>query len=407
MTARLMFPWSQWVHRRVDRVVFSDEDALLRDVSIDFTLPHWFHNVRNTSSGESKRQLVPLGFFRKEALNHFSLRDEHYASLPLLTAPQTSQIAEAVLLKLAELSLGQPVPSEIRHDLHALIYEGQGAAAKTWSRLFSQPDRALPQREALKGRSAFHGAAAQFRDGFLALTMINIRHHERRVVHFSFEEQLGEDGTLIRMLQQAFGQPRRVLIGIMAPSSAASYHLEVEAPDGLAITDAWGYHYDNHVIKPVPAVALKRRAHYHFTNAPPRSRAGAELSLYPRRSSVVRAATLTAGLTVFSTLAIAVRFAHIEQGDNAAAAALLLAVTGIVGLIVVRSGEEEMATTLLLPLRVLAVTPAIMGVLAAIVVVIDPVSWFGYAALWTLVAAMVGSTSLLVWNWIKMKQAGS
>lgn len=41
MTARLMHPWEAWVHRRVDQVTFSDEDALCRSVSIDFTLPYW------------------------------------------------------------------------------------------------------------------------------------------------------------------------------------------------------------------------------------------------------------------------------------------------------------------------------------------------------------------------------
>lgn len=114
---------------------------------------------------------------------------------------------------------------------------------------------------------------------------------------------------------------------------------------------------------------------------------------------------MTALLAVFSTFAIALRFAHIEEGDNAAAAALLLAVTGVVGLIVVRTGEGEMATNLLFPVRVLAVTPAVLGVLAAIIVVLDPVSWFGYAALWTIFAGMIASTFLLVWNWVQMKRA--
>jgi len=110
-------------------------------------------------------------------------------------------------------------------------------------------------------------------------------------------------------------------------------------------------------------------------------------------------------LTLIATAAIAGRFPRIEQGDNAAAAALLLAVTGIVGLIVARSGEGEMATSLLLPLRVLAVLPAVLGVFATIVVVTAPTEWLGYVALGVVWLCMVIATGLLLWNWHKVNAA--
>jgi hypothetical protein len=401
MTAKLLMPWREWVHRRVDRVTFSDEDALCRDVSIDFTLPHWFHVFRGTESREPKRQLVPIGFFRKEALTNFSLTDDSYTSLPFLTAPQTSQVAEAVLLKIGELSLGKAVPTAIRHDIHGLIYEGPQIAAQIYDRLFEPTDQAWHARELLLQKPGFANTAAQFRDSFLGLTMLDIRHHERRVLHFSFEEQL-EFGNyaLKRAVEQAVGEPRRIAIGVMAPSSAASYHLEVEAPDGLMLKEPLGYHYVGGTVpKPVQASATLRRAHFHFTNAPAKTSAGAELSLYPRRSTVVRPATLMACLTLVATAAIGFRFPHIESGDNAAAAALLLAVTGVVGLIVARSGEGEMATSLLLPLRVLGITPAVLGVLAAVVVVIDPTDVVAYALLGVIAVLMAVSTGLLIRNW--------
>jgi hypothetical protein len=407
MTARLMFPWDQWVHRRVDRVTFSDEDAIFRKVSVDFTLPHWFHEYRKTPPKKPKRQLVPLGFLRKEALVNFSLQDEDGSSLPLLSAPQDAQVAEAVLLHLAEISIQASIPDEVRHDIRDLVREPPTAASETYLRLFTARDKALTTREALTGMPMFASTASLFRDSFLTLSMFDIRRYERRIIHYSYEEGLSESGEFIRLVQQAVGQPRVMTVGITAPSEAASYHLEVEAPEGLMITRSISYQHigGGVTIRRKPSAGILRRAHCHFANVPPRSRAGAAIFLHPRKSSVVRAATLTALLTLAATLAISARFSHIEKGDNAAAAALLLAVTGIVGLIVMRSGENEMATTLLFPLRVVAVLPAILGVWAAIVVVINPSPTVGYSALGAICMLMTISTALLVWNWRAVRQA--
>ncbi len=60
LTAQLMLPWDNWVHRRVERVTFTDQDVIQRAVSIDFTLPYWFHERRGTPLHGNDRQLVPL-----------------------------------------------------------------------------------------------------------------------------------------------------------------------------------------------------------------------------------------------------------------------------------------------------------------------------------------------------------
>ena len=406
MTARLMFPWDQWVHRRVDRVTFSDEDALCRDVSIDFTVPHWFHHMRQTRL-RPRRQLVPLGFLRKGAQINFTLRDRSYASLPLLSAPQNAQVAEGVLGYLAKRALGTPVPHQIMADMSSVIREKPGEAEDAYRRLFTARDSVSRQRSALATERMFANTAVLFRDSFLALSMIPLARHERTVVHFALEEQLFNIGGVRRVLGQVLGSPRIVTVGVSSPNEAASYHLEIEAPEGLMITEAVSFQHTRGgpTIKRDQSASRLRRAHCHFAYVPARSSAGAYISLQPRRSSVIRAATLTALLTLASTIAIGVRFAHIESEDNAAAAALLLAVTGVVGLIVVRSNENEMATTLLFPLRVLAVVPAMLGVLAAIVVVIDPKPVIGYVCFGLIAASITGATSLLIRHWRKVRRA--
>lgn len=405
MTARLMFPWRQWMHRCVDRVTFSDEDALCRDVSIDFTLPHWFHQLRSQAN-EPNRHLVPIGFFRKEALANFSLTDGSSMSLPLLTNAQTCQVAEAALVKLGEIVLGRSVPSKIAHDMHSLVRDKPLAAAATYKRLFDETDTASRLRKQLEGNPSFERVAQEFRDSFLALVMIYIRPHERKVIHYSFEEQLSDETTVMRLVEHAVGEPRRIAVGATAPSTADSYHLEVEAPDGLMFSMCQGFHHTGSgVVNFVPAGISRRRAHCHFSGVPAGSRAGAELFLQPRRSSVVRAATFMAVLTLIATSTVLARFTHIESKDNAAAAALLVAVTGIVGLIVIRSGEEEMATSLLFPLRVLATIPAALGILAAIVVVMDPATYVAYPIL-GMICGLIGLTiGVLIRCWRKADTA--
>jgi hypothetical protein len=407
MTARLIFPWDQWIHRRVDRVTFSDEDALCRDVSVDFTIPYWFHHMRRTPQQQRRRQLVPLGFLRKGAQINFTLQDRNYASLPLLSAPQNAQVAEAVLRYLAERALNGSVPHQIIADMSSVVRERPEEAEGAYRSLFTARDPVSQQRAALATDRMFANTAVLFRDSFLALSMISLARHERAVVHFSLEEQLFNVGGVRQVLGQVLGSPRIVTVGVSSPNEAASYHLEIEAPDGLMITEAVSFQHTRGgpTIKRNQSASVLRRAHCHFSYVPPRSSAGAYISLQPRRSTVIRAATLTALLTLASTIAIGARFAHIESEDNAAAAALLLAVTGIVGLIVVRSNENEMATTLLFPLRVLAVIPAMLGVLAAIIVVVDPAPVIGYVCLGLIAALITVITLLLVRHWRKIREA--
>jgi hypothetical protein len=421
MTARLLDPWDRWVHRRVERVTFCDEDALRRDVSIDFTLPYWFHELRETSCKQAMRQLVPLGFLRKGALVNFSLRNERDESLPLLNVPQNSQVAQAVLMALAQEGLQDPqenldsqkpqdsVPPEICCDIRDLVREEPYTAENTYERLFSTPDKAWQAREKLSNHQPFVTAADLFCRHFLALSMLDIARHERRIVHLSYEEPLSYEESLsdterfVRVAKQIAGQARMLIVGVTSLSEAASYHIEVEAPTGLMISKRESYYLEGQgaAAKPFIRGGGFERAHFHFSNRPSQSLATVAVHLRPRKSSGVRAATLMSLFTLIATSAVTFRFPHIEKiGDNnAAAAALLLAAAGIIGLVVVRSGEDEMATTLLFPLRVLASIPVILAALAAVVIVIDPTAWVGYMVLGIISALIAVSAGLLIWNW--------
>jgi hypothetical protein len=411
MTARLLLPWDRWVHRRVDHVKFCDEDAVRRSISVDFHLPDWFHRARHTPKDKALRQLVPLGFLRKSALVNFTLRDEAGASLPLLTSGQNAQVAEAVLSVLAKDALGGSAPDLIQGDIHDLVRDPVNIAANTHFNLFNAHDPAWKARDTLQRNSQFFNMATSLRDNFLALTMVDIQRNQRRVLHLSYEKLLwdrrGLRVQIPRMWSLATGHPRILYITIPAVSESDSHHLELEAPDGLMITRRESYSIleSNEEITRNSAPGGYRRAHFHCANAAPRSKAIAVVHLRPRSSSVVRAATLMASLALLATLAVGIRYKHIEKGDSASTAALLLAAAGIVGLIVVRSGEDELATALLYPLRILAVIPVVLAVCATIVVVVGPPPVYGYTALSVLFLGMLFSTGLLARNWYLIRLA--
>lgn len=412
-TAQLISQWDRWVHRRVERVTFSDEDALNRDVSVDFSLPPWYHALHNAVSKSPALQLVPLGFLSKGPLVNFSLRDEHGKSLPLLIRPQNAQVAEAVLTVLAKEALAGKVPDRIRCDIRDLVLDPRDIARNTYMRLFEAKDPVWKQRNKLWGFSPFVLTADLFSRHFLALSMLEVKPHERRVVHFSYEEELSYDesltsrGQLVRIGKQMRGQARRLPVMVTSVSEAASYHIEIEAPKGLMISKRVGDFFSSQgfAVKTETREGMFRRAHFHFSHVHPRRAALATVYLRPRRASVVRAATLMALLAFIATAGVASRYGHITQHKTEAAAALLLAAAGIIGIMVVRSGEDEMATMLLFPLRILASTPVVLAVLAAIVVVTEPAPWLGSTVLGVISVVMLVSVCLLIHNWRIIRNA--
>jgi hypothetical protein len=410
MTAKLLQPWDSWLHRRVEHLTFCDEDAVMRDVSIDFTLPDWFHDERSTPSDTSHRQLVPLGFLRKAVLVNFSLRDERGGSLPLLTAEQNSQVANATLTSVARVVLGTDVSIPVACDIWDLVRESPTAAAATYVHLLNARDSAHAQREQLKENSYFSDLARVFSESFLALTMLEVGRQERRIVHLSYQKLLWDRSGLLHQIRYMWGlvigRPRLVYAVVPSVSEAASCHLELEAPDGLMITRRESYFIlsNNDVVQRGDAPGGYRRAHFHFTNVAPSSKAAVVVHLRPRRSTTMRGATLVSLITLIATVMITIRLPHLRGSGNVAPA-LLLTATGILGLYVVRSGEDALATALLFPLRVLASVPVILGVVAGIVVVGHLNAHLTRVTLIVLSSLMTISIVLLLWNWVSIRLA--
>ena len=340
----------------------------------------------HASSPVPKRQLVPLGFLRKGVLVNFSLRNESDTSLPLLNSAQNAQISEALLISIATRALAGPVPQEIRCDIRDLVRADHSGSKRptpaqiAHSRLFGTRDKALTKRELLNNHEAFSSTAVTFIKYFLALSVLDIYRHQRRVIRFSYEEPLhevigGGARSLFPYVQRlAFGEPRVMAVGAPAVGQAHSYHLEVESPEGHMISKRESYRFDvgNPIPVPTRSTGTYRRAHFHLSHLKPGSKAAALVYLRPRPYTIVRGATGTCILAFLTIATVAMRLGEIEHGKGEIATAVLLSFAGLMSLFVVRSGEQDIATTLLFPLRTLVTAPVALSFGAALVVLAQP-----------------------------------
>lgn len=411
MTARLVLPWHAWVHRRVERVTFCDEDALHRDTSIDFTLPKWFHDVRKgvraieyaereeppPSSTEAYRSLVPLQFLRKGTLVNFSLRDDRGRPLPLLSTIQNAQVSEAVLVEVAKAALdAKPLPAPIRAELRTLIHQPPAEAVGSLGLLFERTDDHIGVRRDLAGHAIFCPLATTLATNFLALTVMTIAEHERRIVKLSYEESLWDQlgGNAVRrahrMATLALGGGRQLDIVVPNVGDGDSYHLEIEAPDELQVATRQRYVHPSLPTRTIAKSGGFKRAHLHFSNPPPGSEAMARVKLLPRRSTIVRGAFFATVLALLATSLIAARIEEILSASDGGrtAATILLSFTGLIGVVAARPTTSTMANDLLLPVRLMAVVPGALGMLAAAVIV-------GQFTLCTTRTLLIGSALLM------------
>jgi hypothetical protein len=375
MTAKLLLRWDEWQHRRVEEISFEQDDAATRDISLDFTLPHWFHEIRQTPLEKSKRQLVPLTFLRKQSLINFRLRDDCNCALPLLTRWQNAQVAEATLTVLASMVLGGvAVPHEVRCDIRDLVGAMQGSNTGSSDELFSRPDPHSAMRSQLGSNATFSSLAKIFEGNFLACSMIEIERHRRKVVHLSYEELLVRSEEVPwykRLVSLARGQSRDLVITVPRASAAESSHVEVVAPDLLQIKDRRQISKDNsgEVKEHEQPRSGHRRAHFHFGGKG--SEGAVTVTLIPASVTYVRLATLASALGLVAILVALWATPALRDGESSvdAAAAILLAVTAIVGLFAgTKDGGTNMARELLWPIQLLAMTSVLWTFLAGLVI---------------------------------------
>jgi hypothetical protein len=375
-TAVLLLTWNRWTHRRVESARFIDADAARRSVSVDFTLPHFVHRLRETPEHGTRRQLVPLGLLRKGTLVNFDLRDEAGHSLPLLTTAQNGQVAEATLVALAAATLkidvihdAAAIQCDIRHLVQA---PGRAEASRPLAELFEKRDQLSQQRLKLRDDDAFPRIAAAFATHFLALTVAEIARHQRRVFYYAYDETLFDSPDPGRFLRIARGGERVVWFTVPRVGEAESYHHEVEAPDGMQVNTQIGISTDRRpaasrpLLRPISKSGNFQRSHAQFSNAEPGDEAVIVVKIRPRPSTVIRGAVLGGFVSLALIVLVGTRLGPIlAHGGTETAATLLLAIPGIAVAVLGREDDTEMTTEILWPIRVAALAPGLGAFIAA------------------------------------------
>jgi hypothetical protein len=316
---------------------------------------------------------VPLSLLRKGILVNFDLRDEAGGSLPLLNTSQNSVVAEAILVALARAVLDGNVPEAIRCDLRSVVSSPADEADEALSKLYGERDPVADERGLLRDSALFRTFADAFAYRFLALTMIRLHRQQRRVLHVAYDEIFWLNASrrpLQTLAPLGVGQDRLTLFPVPAVGDADTYHFEAEAPEGLQISTREAYFAPSGssvAAQPVSKSGSFQRSHVYFPQAEQGSQAIVSIRLRVRPATIVRGAFFAALLAFAAILFTQLRFAHIEKSSEsvAAATALLVAFPGVVSLYVARSDENPMTTSLLWPIRLVAILPALWSFLAA------------------------------------------
>ncbi|HEX8159660.1 MAG TPA: hypothetical protein VF526_19940 [Solirubrobacteraceae bacterium] len=431
VTLRLLDSWRVWVKRRVEDIKFPDVATQARSISVDFELPLAVvdvvtrarshakppaepdpGDVADVWTGDAPYVLTPLTVMRKQGLTRFSLRDEGGAALPLLTRDQTGAVAMAVLVTFAEgldPEPGDGLPESLRAEFADIATMPPNEALKVWEALDKpkgdKSRRSLDIRAVLAGNEEFMAMALDLAQNFLLLTRIAAEPGRRRIIKISYEHTVvpttpkSKFTARLRRFRRSIGWGAHTeQIETPAVGLGRCFHLEVEAPDGTQVTRArlrteprahpTQALRSNRPYPNFPEVVSDGRQRVHLHVSVPSFYTGyANVFMRPRASTIVRAATVTAGITTVLLTIVALEPRAFQTNLGAAAALLLLVPGGLTGYIV-RPQEPHVATQMLLGLRFLAAACGLWAFLAAGALVVgrtcrnlsscDTESWTAY-----------------------------
>jgi hypothetical protein len=386
----LLLSAPEWLHRKVDTLIFSNAANFRRQVSVDFHVMPQGDATNDTYPGHV---LIPLAILKKEVLFGFDLFDEAGDSVPLLTSDENIWIAWSVLTALAETSLEEGEPPLTDDELSALrnVVSASGDEAEEALRCLENHARIAT----LRTKPLLYAGLATLADNFILVVPIDPETGPRRIVKFSYEVDISHQIADFSFSQR-FGLESAALHVELPRLDARSHHVETHAPTGLQISaDPFVNPSPDELIEQ-PSVRVGHTAaisHAHITpgefilaRAP-----SAELtfSFFPTENGLVRLAA-GVGALVFAILSLALLdSAAIVTARNSpeTPATLLLTVLGVLTLFIVRPGEHHFVSYLLVPYRLaVTVAGALIPLAAALSLLSDrftdqEITWFWFALL--------------------------
>jgi hypothetical protein len=222
------------MHRRVERLEFTDEAHLSRHTSVDFTVPDLSFLPLRLPTGQAL-VFVPLALLVKRVLKSLDVRDESGAALPVLTLEQNNAIALEVLRLLAEAALdGDPLEQELADELEAIVTAPLLTAADVFGGFVKRTEADGGQLGRIWAYAAFRVFANELARQFVLTVPIPAQPGDRRILKFSYEEEFLPPREF-RPLELLGIDPVRFTVLAPALGLAQSYHAELVAPEDLLV----------------------------------------------------------------------------------------------------------------------------------------------------------------------------
>lgn len=358
---------TDWMHRKVDSVRLADGASSVRRVSLDVTVPS--SDLETPSGPHAGLLFVPLSVVAKRPLKNFDATID--AGTPVPVADRVLNhwaVCQAIFFAL-EISLGKfpskrlqrvideivdaPPSEELTDAIEDLLSTGQWRSGST--RVVD------PARLTLSNKNLIRDFASNF---LLAVLLPPERAGSRAVLkyryHWDFVTESAVHGRSLR--DRAVGRVERMAapFGIVPYAvtlpvgtlqvAPASFHFEVHAPSGLAITSLDPDQTSGTAVDVDPAVA-------HLVARPERVDRLPEavsVQFQHSRGGQWRSAAIATGLSclffwlVFSVPGIA---ETMTDKDNRAAASFFLAFPALLIALSARSIENPLVSSLANPLR--------------------------------------------------------
>ncbi len=346
----------EWIHRRVESIDFVDDITVRRRVSVDFQLPD-----RNPSAGAPTPLFIPLTLLQKKPLVGFDLRDENGDTLPLLTHTQSDWLGWSALVVAVEMVLDPtPLPDPIVGELWEIVHSEAPAATALLPRIFDANRAPGPLRAQLKANTILVNRTRSLAESFILFVPIFVGKWRRRVVKFSYIEELESD-------KKRFDWRSTVLdIDVPAVDHTGSYHVETQAPDGIEIVGARLRIQNQFGITDIGQAEPRARVHLYTPSVGPGSNAVLRLGFQTIFTRLPMAALFSTLLTA-AVLTMAVLFAgRLDANSGSDPVAIFLAIPSVIALLVARPpGEHDLLSRRLFALRVIVVASGVLPFVAA------------------------------------------
>jgi hypothetical protein len=410
----------RWIYRRVDSVTFRDHANRVRSVKVDLCLPDALHTIDEDYGGARGDgfHYVPLTLVGKRSPTNFDFTSDDGSEVTLLPAKERIALATGVLMSVAAVAVGSERARDLRQEFRIVAGLDTQAAATAVDRVFAEtgwPE--VPSRRWL----LFRAVAEALAENFLAVLPLVARGTRHRSISFSYNERRSRVyrhttrsvflRSTVAAARSLGWRPKRIWLLTPAVGQGGTYHLRVNAPDGLKFTAGalipLAVDQRTRETRAEPPIAASRshqEPHVYVRDLPLASSGVAWFDIRARGATVVRAAWLTALATALilglGSLSVSTLTDPTNAAGTQAAATLLLIIPTIAAAYVARPSEHHMTTSIVFGVRFLTLVSGAASFGAACVLALSArgtlaqVAWDACAVIAILVSVALTLTTV-------------